>query len=283
MILINKNYYVDGFTFPGGERHVNVQHIPEAIHYNIEVIIKKSDDLMDLILTCDALKYKYPKTPINLLMAYIPYARQDRRCNLGDPCSIKVLAKIIDSLGCSQVIVFDPHNCEPIKKIINNIRILDNVNFISKILADENFDFLVCPDDGAIDRYDKIWYKKPTVYCSKIRDPITGKLSGFAINKDKTSYTNKRYFDTSNMIYDFIENSCNNGLIVDDICDGGGTFLGLAELFSSKLSLAVSHGIFSKGLESLLEKFDKIFTTNSWCQILANDHLKVYNWNHIDG
>jgi ribose-phosphate pyrophosphokinase len=56
-------------------------------------------------------------------------------------------------------------------------------------------------------------------------------------------------------------------LIVDDICDGGGTFIGLAAELKNKnagkLYLAVSHGIFSKGFDSL-KCFDKIFTTNSF-------------------
>jgi len=57
-------------------------------------------------------------------------------------------------------------------------------------------------------------------------------------------------------------------LIVDDICDGGGTFLGLAKELKSKnagkLYLAISHGIFSKGFESLAKDFQKIFTTDSF-------------------
>jgi len=58
---------------------------------------------------------------------------------------------------------------------------------------------------------------------------------------------------------------------VDDICDGGGTFLGLAtalkEKNAGKLSLIVSHGIFSKGFEELNKSFDTVFTTNSFRDI----------------
>ncbi|MAX71916.1 MAG: hypothetical protein CMC76_12600 [Flavobacteriaceae bacterium] len=57
-------------------------------------------------------------------------------------------------------------------------------------------------------------------------------------------------------------------LIVDDICDGGGTFIGLAKELkkhnAGNLYLAVSHGIFSKGLEELNQYFTKIFTTDSF-------------------
>lgn len=54
--------------------------------------------------------------------------------------------------------------------------------------------------------------------------------------------------------------------IVDDICDGGGTFIGTAAMLKSKgaakVVLIVSHGIFSKG--ERLEGIDEIFSTDSF-------------------
>jgi ribose-phosphate pyrophosphokinase len=56
---------------------------------------------------------------------------------------------------------------------------------------------------------------------------------------------------------------------VDDICDGGGTFIGLAALLKSHnaghIVLIVSHGIFSKGFD--LAHIDAIYTTNSFKDI----------------
>lgn len=54
-------------------------------------------------------------------------------------------------------------------------------------------------------------------------------------------------------------------LIVDDICDGGATFLKIAkELPNTNLYLYVTHGIFSKGLGDLSRYFIKIFSTDSF-------------------
>jgi phosphoribosylpyrophosphate synthetase len=65
-------------------------------------------------------------------------------------------------------------------------------------------------------------------------------------------------------------------LIVDDICDGGGTFLGISDALGSRLrslgdvggdyilGLYVTHGIFSKGFCDLIEKFDHVYTTDSF-------------------
>ena len=57
------------------------------------------------------------------------------------------------------------------------------------------------------------------------------------------------------------------GVVVDDICDGGRTFIELAKTIRkdyAKLILCVTHGIFSKGLEPLFEWYDEVHTTNSW-------------------
>jgi ribose-phosphate pyrophosphokinase len=57
--------------------------------------------------------------------------------------------------------------------------------------------------------------------------------------------------------------------IVDDICDGGGTFVGTAKMLkekgAAKVVLIVSHGIFSKG--STIAEVDEIYTTDSFRKV----------------
>jgi ribose-phosphate pyrophosphokinase len=86
----------------------------------------------------------------------------------------------------------------------------------------------------------------------------TGKLSGFKVFAE--SLAGKTCF------------------IVDDICDGGGTFIGVAEelrkLNAVKIILVISHGIFSKGLS--LQNVDEIYCTNSYKEIQEEDaHITV--------
>ena len=57
-------------------------------------------------------------------------------------------------------------------------------------------------------------------------------------------------------------------VIVDDICDGGRTFIELAKVIKeqkpdAEIYLIVTHGIFSAGFGELNNYFNKIFTTNS--------------------
>jgi phosphoribosylpyrophosphate synthetase len=71
-------------------------------------------------------------------------------------------------------------------------------------------------------------------------------------------------------------------IIVDDICDGGRTFIEIAKQLpnTNSLTLVITHGIFSKGLKELEAYFDKIITTNSLLQepdITMSKKLKIIN------
>ena len=85
-----------------------------------------------------------------------------------------------------------------------------------------------------------------TARCIKKRDSETGALSGFAVESG-----------------DVRDAVC---LVVDDICDGGGTFSGIAavlrEAGARSVSLAVTHGVFSRGIE--LAGIDTTYCTDSY-------------------
>jgi ribose-phosphate pyrophosphokinase len=132
---------------------------------------------------------------------------------------------------------------------------ISNEGFVKDCIADFNKKngtddyWLISPDAGALKKIHKVaqFVNAPRVAeCMKMRDVKTGNLSSF-----KTIES------------DFEGKTC---FIVDDICDGGGTFIGLAALLKShnagKIMLIVSHGIFSKGFELAL--IDAIYTTNSF-------------------
>lgn len=57
-------------------------------------------------------------------------------------------------------------------------------------------------------------------------------------------------------------------LIIDDLCDGGGTFIALAQKldelgYTGNKYLYVTHGLFSKGFTALFNHYEHIYTTNS--------------------
>lgn len=76
-------------------------------------------------------------------------------------------------------------------------------------------------------------------------------------------------------------------IIIDDICDGGRTFIEIAKVIkkwdetdSCKIYLIVTHGIFSAGFKELGEYFDRIYTTNSIGDIPASSNFKGTDFNN---
>lgn len=238
-------------TFTGGEPHfVLIDELSESTLVNITCRINSFNDLGLLLIAADAV-IRHGGILNKLVVPYFPGARQDRVMNYGEPLSIKVYTDLINNLKFRKVIIFDPHS-DVTPALLNNVHIAPNHNFIAEAInriKNPNL-HLVSPDGGALKKIYKLseYLNIPNVIeCSKQRDTATGNLNGFKVYDE-----------------DF------NGqdiLLVDDICDGGGTFLGVGnELLKhniGKMYLAVSHGIFSKGWDELSKMYHHIFVTNS--------------------
>ncbi|MGQ2983302.1 ribose-phosphate diphosphokinase [Flavobacterium sp.] len=247
------------FTFYGGEPHIKIEpgfDVSEAV--TITHRLDSFNRLGEICVAVDALK-RMGVQKINLFIPYFPGARQDRIMIPGEPLTVKVYADIINAMGFAEVTVFDPHS-EVAPALINNCKIVPNYEFIAEVIKAIGTDVkLISPDGGALKKIYKVSEYlggREVVECSKSRDVKTGRLSGFKVYE-----------------HDLAGADC---LIVDDICDGGGTFAGLAEELKRKnagrLYLAVSHGIFSKGFE-MFGDLEKIFTTNSFSDI-ENDKVQ---------
>ena len=65
-------------------------------------------------------------------------------------------------------------------------------------------------------------------------------------------------------------------MIIDDICDGGATFLAIAEQIKPKhMTLIVTHGVFSKGFAVLEKKFDEIIVSDSYGKTYNSPVVKM--------
>jgi ribose-phosphate pyrophosphokinase len=252
------------FVFPGGEPHIKIiSKFGELVDVTVSSRLSNSDDVITLHIALDALFNSGWLGEVHLTIPYFPGARQDRRMTYGEPLSAKVYANMINDWSLQSVSILDPHS-DVTPALLENVEVITNHKFIEKVVKDitaldvlhhnDMFDknlVLVSPDAGAekkIHGVAKAVEADAIIKCSKIRDVNTGRLSGFQVHAQ-----------------DLAGLDC---LIVDDICDGGGTFIGLAEELkmkkAGKLYLAVTHGIFSKGLEELEQHFETIYTTDSW-------------------
>jgi ribose-phosphate pyrophosphokinase len=254
----------ESFQFAGGEPHIKINsNFDKSAEVSVTHRLNSFNDLGLLCLAVDAL-HRMDAQLDTLVIPYFPAARQDRVMVPGEPLSVKVYADIINHFQFKKVLVFDAHS-EVTPAVLNNCQVIPNHVFIQKVLEKIGTEvILISPDGGALKKIYKVSEFLggiEVVECSKNRDVKTGKLKGFKVYAD-----------------DLQGKDC---LIVDDICDGGGTFIGLSEELKNKnagkLYLAVSHGIFSKGFDDL-QCFERIFTTDSF-KNLENKCLTQINLN----
>ncbi len=270
------------FTFSGGETHINITGMVKSTSKKkLTVVITckifNADDFMKIILAKDALENLGVKN-FELIIPYLPYARQDRVCNTGEAFSLKVFTNLINYANFNKVTILDPHS-EIGSVLINNVNVVDNFSFIHTILQQDHINkpceiVLISPDHGASKKMKTLVQKLSTYYskydfiivqADKTRDPKTGTITGFKIYEPE-----------------LVKNvPC---IVIDDLCDGGATFLGLAvelrKYTLQKLYLAVTHGIFSKGLDKLLYFYDTIYTTNSFTTETQSQKFKIIDINY---
>ena len=180
-----------------------------------------------------------------LILPYLPGARQDRINPTGDILfTSRFVADLINAQGFDKVVSVDPHSPTMPSMIENFVEYpLENV----AMDLWPGYTGIIAPDEGARGRAHRVSLimGKPVYYGSKVRDVSNGRLTGF----DVEPLPKGGHF-----------------LVVDDICDGGGTFVGLGEKIREQgayADLFVTHGIFSKGLDDLAKYYKTIYTTDS--------------------
>lgn len=247
---------INQFTFPGGEVGVSLIGVEEpdteVTDITVHATLQDAKDIMALLMTTDAVRRQYPLANLTLRMPYVPYARQDRVCNVGEALSIKVFTNLINSLNFNLVLIADPHSIVT-PALLNNCYVTNQYDIFANVIPDLRNTFIVAPDQGALKKVEDFAKRtgaKGIVSFTKHRDLATGKITGIALNTGSEIYPGQKY------------------LVLDDICDGGRTFLELVPFFdgAERLDLAVTHGIFSKGVKLLTDMYDTVYTTDSFPQ-----------------
>ena len=251
---------VQHFTFNGGEEQVKINQsalprgsIGEIV---VQANIKSSTDAMTLVVLTDAIHRLAginKTTKFVLKMPYVPYARQDRVMTSGEALSIKAFSTLINSLNYDEVHIDDPHS-DVTYSVLNNTIIhhqhelfQEYMNISSVNFHPEKADVVIAPDAGARKKAQKIAdvLGKTLIEAGKSRNVETGEITGSVI-----------YGDVKDKV-------C---IIVDDIIDGGGTFVKLSEVLKREgakyVILYATHGIFSRGKE--LNYIDEVHAFHDW-------------------
>lgn len=223
-------------------------------------------DLQIIICAVQALR----NSGITTIKLYVPYflgARSDRQFEFGSTHYLKdVICPIINSLNLNSVTVVDPHS-DVLEACINNFHKENNFSLVKFALTDiDNRNdareriTLVSPDAGAFKKiFDVAQHFEITniITATKVRDLKTGHIKHTEVNVNDSD---------PEMKY----------VIIDDICDGGRTFIELAKAIkvqkpSAKIYLVITHGIFSAGLFDLSAYCERVYCTNSVKDIQADE------------
>ncbi len=247
----------EGYTkivFPDSQPHINLEIADDEFMIRVICSIDSPAKLLELCLVANAIDNTQHYSKDELHITYLMGARYDRIINKGDSFDLKVISKIINDLDFQTVFIYDPHS-DVSTALINNSQVVDNKTLVQAY--NESDATLIIPDAGAAKKAHKYseWNDKivRSVQCLKTRNLFTGAISLEILSAEKCAGKN-----------------C---VIIDDICDGGGTFLAIARELIVKsckpktLILIVTHGVFSKGVNALAPYFD---------QIICSDSLGVY-------
>lgn len=253
-MLINGIPLSKSFKFSGGEIQIQLPELkPESNKIIVETILDSSDKIMELVMVKEALTYYYSTYHTELIIYYFPYARQDRRCVDRESFSGVAFCDLLNTLNFHTVKIADIHSKELLpffKSKVELITQLDIFKTYPQIL--DGVDVLISPDRGALLKVKEIanHFNIHYTFAEKIRNPNNGRIEHCEIQcfvhhlKDK------------------------NILIIDDIIDGGATFITLIEKLKEhkpkSIALYATHGIFSKGFE-IFENIGlrKVFVTDS--------------------
>lgn len=265
--------------FPDGQQSIRIiesQSIGYSDFPNLKEVVIKSrlNSFKDLELIIGA-THALRELGVDNIDLYIPYClggRSDRKFSEGGFNYTKnVIAPIINLQKFRQVEIMDPHS-DVLEACIDHFKKIDNSEVVG-LAFDDYFnelgipeDFtkvrLVSPDAGALKKVyhisEEFGLKHEIIIAAKHRDPVSGQITHTSVPLS-------------------VHDADKDLFIIDDICDGGRTFVEIAKAIKKtrnlssvvhpsqygKIFLIITHGIFSAGFEELGEHFDGIYCTNS--------------------
>lgn len=252
---MNITKYPDGTSYASG--------VGMGVHGSV-FRINTYEDLWHLNQVVDAYNHKFSRHKPTITIPNLIDAQADKRFGTDQSSGLKLVCKFLNCMKANFKI-FHPHNPEVVEALIDNVEIIDNSEFILRVLNllnanptannNKNIENLILMSSDAggfkplMKLCDTIEWEGQVHSCSK----------GRAYNNGVTELTQRIGKD------DFFGKDI---LIVDDISIYGGTFKGLSKLLKQrncgKLYLAVSHmTVRYLGEDPVTNYFNKVFSTNS--------------------
>jgi ribose-phosphate pyrophosphokinase len=250
--------------FPNQELKVKVGETTKASLILQSFSNPVNDHIIEYALLVDAIK-RQGTSDITGIIPWFGYSKQDKVFTSGEPLSVKVIAKIIQSTPTDRIITLDLHNPSIIGYFdIPLINLSAYPLFISHLEKhhDLKHTIAISPDAGSVKSTTK-----------------TAELLGLEV-----AYINKkRDLKTGEVTIKDIDRSIDNlhAIIFDDMIATGSTIISTAEFLKHKgaksITVCATHHLFIPGVQDKLEKapISQIITTDSIKAPTALDTSKL--------
>lgn len=210
---------------------------------DLDIAIKTSEHL-DLLLQMEVVM-RFQSVQVN----YMYGARSDK---LGTETTLvcpvaELTATVLETCLTKNLQIVMPHcNIPGLTDCPEKVIIPIN-HYLESRISQKMYGAILFPDESAEERYRGYIMSAgtPTYTCTKERDQTTGEITRYVVPT----------IPTKGPI-----------LVIDDLCDGGATFLKIADqLPENPLELSIVHGVFSgEAIPRLSEKYKNIWVTNSF-------------------
>lgn len=231
--------------FPDGEVQITLGEFTRKDTIKVMCRITNAEELFLVKQVFDILDRS--DVVYDVFISYLMGMRMDRVMDFNRPFTLKIVADILKSSKAREFEILEPHSGRTYREFGTYEKSMPEV--LNRLDGYQ----IVIPDAGAKDRYEDVFfysYPADTIFCSKLRDIKTGKI--LSIQVDNPEVISDRPM-----------------MILDDLCDGGGTFVGVAEAIrtvkpDAKLNINIVHAVNRDGLQRLSRTFDHVYITNSY-------------------
>lgn len=191
-----------------------------------------NESLMELLICLDALR-RSSAAEVTCIIPYFGYARQDRKAMPRQPITAKLVASMLELAGANRVVTFDLHAAQIQGFFHCPVDDLTAVPMMGQYFRRKRFDpdttVVVSPDHGGV--------KRARNMAQMLGLPIA------IIDKRRPK---ANVAEAANIVGDVYNKNC---IIVDDICDTGGSLIAASNILKEKgandIYVCITHGLFS--------------------------------------
>lgn len=297
LIIDGENIPVNHIRFSDGSSNVKIDFpsdmktVERYFSITVDTTTPCDNYLWEILLTVDAieteLSIRESQPPKKIIvLPYLPHARADRVFQRGNAFPLDIFLRQFGYNGY-EIMLTDPHS-DVYKDYEGAINFMvkdqvwcfvDTMRRMEESVKIKNGDYLVSPDKGALHKVYKLQNELKSynihvgiVEANKVRELETGRI---------ISTTVKVHSDSNLINFDVMDYDNRTFWIVDDICDGGGTFIPLADFLRKNgvenINLYVTHGIFAKGLDVFRGYIDNIYCYHIIGNYVNQTNIEQYN------